>query len=186
MSQPERNQEFANTLNESARLLSQNRPGEAAAKLEKLLEQSPENADVAVNLSGAYILQRKWDKAVRTLKTAVKVNPENAMLWANLGAAELGRLEVAGPKQQRRAIDAYYKALKVDPYAPNVHYHLGLIYKEQGEFTRALAMFQRAIEVNPADRDAAYWLQRMRAAGTDNDADDNPPSDDTSAGQRLS
>jgi len=172
MSEPEYSKEFQETLNESARLLRQNRPGEAADRLERLYEQAPDNPDVAINLSGAYILQRKWDKAVEMLTTAVEANPENAMLWTNLGAAQLGRLEVAGPKQQERAMEAYWQALRVDPHAPNVHYHLGLIYKERGELTRASAMFQRAVEVNPTDRDAQYWLKRLTVAGLHEAPDD--------------
>lgn len=174
-------QEFRDALNESARLLSQNRPGEAVQRLEPLYAEAPEDADVAINLSGAYILQRKWDKAVQVLDEAVKANPDNAMLWANLGAARLGRLEMAGPKQQEQAIEAYWQALHVDPHAPNVHYHLGLIYKERGELTRASAMFQRAVEVNPADVDARYWLKRLTVAGMNEpDADDASSSDSDS------
>jgi tetratricopeptide (TPR) repeat protein len=167
MSESGQSQEFQNALNESARLLSQNRPGEALQRLEPLYVQAPEDADVAINLSGAYILQRKWDKAVTVLEEAVKANPDNAMLWTNMGAAQLGRLEVAGPKQQQRAVEAYWQALRADPYAPNVHYQLGLIYKERGELTRASAMFQRALEVNPGDKDARYWLKRLSVAGID-------------------
>jgi tetratricopeptide (TPR) repeat protein len=58
---------------------------------------------------------------------------------------------------------AYQRALQVNPEAPNVHYHLGLIYKERGELSRASAFFQRALEVNPADKDARYWLDRLSA-----------------------
>ncbi len=178
MKEQKQPQEFKATLNESALLLAQNRPGEAAAKLEPLLELAPDDADVAVNLSGAYILQRKWDKAVRMLTEAVKLNPDNAMLWANLGAAQLGRLETAGPKQQQHAVDAYYQALKADPYAPNVHYHLGLIHKERGELTRATAMFQRAVEVNATDVDARNWLERLADTGLEPDGD----TDDVQSG----
>ncbi len=153
--------EFKRQLNESARLLGQNRPGEAVEKLLPLSEQSPDHPDVLINLSGAYILQRKWNMAVRVLKIGLKSHPTNAMLWANLGAAELGRLETSGPRQQDKAIAAYQHALQVDPEAPNVHYHLGLIYKERKELMRSAAFFQRALEVNPADRDARYWLDRL-------------------------
>lgn len=153
--------DFTRALNESAQLLQQNRPGEAEAKLLPLYENSPEHPDVLINLSGAYILQRKWDKAVRLLNKGAKAHPNNAMLWMNLGAAQLGRLETAGPKQQDRAIEAYQRALQANPSTPNAHYHLGLIYKERGELTRAMAFFQRALEVNPADRDARYWLDRL-------------------------
>ena len=153
--------EYKTALNESARLLQQNEPDEALAVLEPYLARLPADADLAINVGGAYILQRKWDKAVGVLKKAAEVNPDNAMLWINLAAAELGRLEVAGPQQQARAIDAYQRALKADPMAPNVHYSLGLIHKERGELMRASAFFQRALEVNPADRDARYWLERI-------------------------
>jgi tetratricopeptide (TPR) repeat protein len=153
--------EFKAMLNESAQLLSQNRPDEAMEKLQRLYAEAADHPDVLINLSGAYILQRKWDKAVKLLTQAVKAHPNHAMLWMNLGAAHLGRLEVAGPKQQEKAIDAYQQALQANPEVPNAHYHLGLIYKERGELTRAAAFFQRALEVDVADRDARYWLDRL-------------------------
>lgn len=157
----EESEEFVRVLNASARLLGQNRPGEAAEQLLPLHKAAPHNADVAINLGGAYILQRKWDRAVKVLRHALAANPANSMLWANLGAAELGNLETSGPKQQERAIEAYQNALAADPAAPNVHYHLGLIYVQRRELIRASAFFQRALEVNPEDRDARYWLDRL-------------------------
>jgi tetratricopeptide (TPR) repeat protein len=175
------NPEFRQVLIESARLLMQNRPGEAEAKLLPLYQAEPENADVLINLSGAYVLQRKWNKAVKLLSKAVKVHPTNTQLWMNLGAAELGPLPVAGPQQQERAIAAYQMALRQDPLAPNVHYHLGLIYKERGEFIRASAFFQRALEVNPNDRDARLWLDRVGQMQADADRQNSAPSPDAPA-----
>ena len=163
MSESERSLSFRRALNESARLLSQNRPGEALQKLRPLYEEAPDDPDVAINLSGVYILQRRWKPAIEVLAAATKAHPDNAMLWANMAAAQLGRLETSAPKQQEKAIEAYYRALAADPSAPNVHYHLGLIYKKRGELNRACAMFQRALEVNPGDRDARYWLDRLAA-----------------------
>lgn len=153
--------DFYQRLNESAQLLALNRPGEAIDALLELYELAPEHPDVLINLSGAYILQAKWSRAVSLLQKAVATHPDNAMLWTNMGAAQLGRLELAGPQQQEKAIEAYQRALRADPTAPNVHYHLGLIYKERGELNRAGAFFQRALEVNPGDRDAQHWLDRI-------------------------
>ncbi|MCB0129902.1 MAG: tetratricopeptide repeat protein [Caldilineaceae bacterium] len=155
------NEALRRALNESARLLQQNRPGEALEFLEPFLAAAVDYPDVAINVSGAYILQRKWDQAVKVLEKAAQEHPENVMIWTNLAAARLGRLEVAGPKQQERAIHAYQRALALDPRAHNVHYALGLIYKERGEIMRACAFFQRAIEVNPTDADARMWLNRL-------------------------
>jgi tetratricopeptide (TPR) repeat protein len=161
MSNNEKSEEFRRTLHESARLLSQNRPGEALAKLAPLHKKAPTDPDVAINLGGAYILQRKWDRAVEVLNQAAEAHPSNAMLWTNLAAALLGNLETAGPQQQARAIEAYERALQADSETPNVHYHLGLIYKERGELNRATAFFQRALEVHPGDKDARSWLDQL-------------------------
>jgi tetratricopeptide (TPR) repeat protein len=152
---------YRQTMNESARLLRANRPGEAIQRLLPLYEQNQHDADVAINLGGAYILQRRWNKAVKVLEAVAKVHPKNAMLWTNLAAAYLGRLETAGPRQQEQAIGAYEKALQADPHTPNAHYHLGLIHKERGDLNRACAHFQRALETDPADRDARRWLDHL-------------------------
>lgn len=163
MSNESLSSEYKQALNASAQSLQENEPEEALAVLEPFLNRLPDDADLAINVGGAYILQRKWDKAVAVLKKAAAVNPGNVMLWTNLAAAELGPLETAGPKQQERAIAAFQQALKADPQAPNVHYSLGLIHKERGDLMRASAFFQRALEVNPVDRDARYWLERIDA-----------------------
>ncbi len=142
-------------------MLQHNRPAEAVEKLTPLYERWPTHPDVAINLGGAYILLRKWNRAVRVLRHAAESHPENAMLWANLAAAELGRLETAGPQQMAQALAAYEQALIADPQVPNVHYHMALIYKEQGALHQATASFQLALVVNPADHDARYWLERL-------------------------
>jgi len=154
---------YRTTLNESARLLRANRPGEAIAVLEPLHEDLPNDPDIAINLGGALILQRKWSKAVKVLRNAVVATPDNVLLWTNLADAYLGRLETYGPKHQANAIRAYEKALWLDPSAANVHYHLGLIYKQQGNLSRASALFQRALEIDPNDRDAQFWMDRLSA-----------------------
>ncbi|MEM7131132.1 MAG: tetratricopeptide repeat protein [Chloroflexota bacterium] len=156
--------EFRSTLIKAARYLQQNHPAEAIMMLTPLHDQDPENLDVAINLGGAYILQRKWFKAVSILEPASKTYPDNQMVWMNLAAAYLGTLELSGPAQQQRAIDAYEKVLAIDSRAQNVHYHLGLIYKDQHKYEQAKRYFQEAIQVNPADRDARLWLQRMDGA----------------------
>jgi tetratricopeptide (TPR) repeat protein len=169
-------EEFHRALSEGAWLLRQNRPQEATERLLPLWEMAPTNADVAINLGGAYILQGKWNKAERVLSRAAELHPDNVMIWINLGAAHLGRLELSGPKQQERAIRAYERALALDPYAPNVHYHLGLIYKDRGDIDQAANAFERALEVNPADRDAQYWLgwlERQRQARADAQSSDD-------------
>lgn len=161
MSVDRQSEEFTRALAEGAWLLRTNRPREAVEKLLPLYEQAPANADVAINLGGAYILMAKWNKAVRVLSKAAELHPDNPMVWTNLAAAHLGRLELSGPQQQQRAIRAYLRALEIDPATPNVHYHLGLIHKDRGDLAKAIEYFEGARAVNPADQDAQYWIERL-------------------------
>ena len=141
---------------------------------QEMLKAAADRKALAINLGGALILERKWNRAEAILRQATTANPHNIMLWTNLAAAHLGNWETAGPKQQERAIAAYEKALALDPQAPNIHYHLGLIYKERRDWRNAIAYFEQALAVAPNDRDARRWLDQINAIRAD-EADSEQP-----------
>ncbi len=155
--------EFYRLLNEGAKLLAQRRVQEAAPLLEKAYYLDPENVEVKINLGGAYILQGRFQDAIPILEEAAEQAPDNPMVWTNLAAAYLGHVEHASPERQEAAIEAFKKALAADPKAPHVDYNLGLIYMHRGDLPSALAHFQRALEVNPEDRDAAHYVRTLQA-----------------------
>jgi Tfp pilus assembly protein PilF len=134
----------------------------------------PQNGAAAINLGGAYILQGKYSRAIPVLEAAIHLEPENAMAWVNLAAAYLGKLPLATQEHQERAIEAYERALVLDPRAPNVHYNLGLIYLERRDMLRAAAHFYSALETDPTDRDARYWLDRIHKEPTDRQSGELP------------
>ncbi|NOX62881.1 MAG: tetratricopeptide repeat protein [Chloroflexi bacterium] len=151
-------------LNEGARLLRAERAEEALAPLGRAYELAPDDPDVAMTYGGALIMNAKWSKAVAVLEKAVSQHPENARLWLNLAAAYLGRLKLSSRQAQERAIEAYERAIAIDPVAPSAHYNVGLIHAERKDWEQAEQWFQAALRANPADKDAAYWLERVRAA----------------------
>ncbi len=153
---------FTDLLNQGARLLANQRPGEALTPLHAALRLAPDNVSVAINLGGAYIMQHKYRQATPILERAAELEPDNAMVWMNLAAAYLGRLELSTQATQDKAIAAFEKAAQIDPNLHNVHYNLGLIYKDRGEISRARAHFQRALEIAPHDRDASHWLRLLQ------------------------
>lgn len=138
-------------------------PDRAVQPLEQAHELDPSDADVALNLSGAYILTKKFRRAVPILEALSEQEPGNPMVWTNLGAAYLGNPVLARDEEQRRAIAAFKRALEVDPVAPNVAYNIALIYRDRHEIDRAIYWFERAIKANPNDRDARSILRRLLA-----------------------
>lgn len=145
------------------RLLHEGSYDEAIALLEALYEENPDHVEYALNLGGAYILQRRYEAAQQILEQAAQQAPDNANIWVNLAAARLGPLEESSEAQQRDAIEAYEQALAANPETPNVHYMLGLIYRSRKDNMRAVAHFTKALEQDPTDDDARRMLSAIAA-----------------------
>ena len=144
-------------------LLQQSAPAEALPLLQQAHKLDPENRDLTLNLSGAYILTRKFKRAVPLLEGLLASEPENAMVWTNLAAAYLGNPILARREEQEKAIEAYKQALVHDPVAPSVAYNIGLIYRDQKNNDEAVYWFRRALQANPRDRDARLLLDQLQA-----------------------
>jgi protein O-GlcNAc transferase len=154
---------FNQELNRGARLLGQGRAQQAQAILERLAQVRPDDLSVAINLGGAYILNKQFSRAIPILEAVIEREPGNAMVWTNLAAAYLGNPVLATAEQQDKAIAAFERALECDPAAPHVAYNLGLIYRDRNDRGRAVHWFTRALEANPLDRDARRILERLKA-----------------------
>ncbi len=175
--------EFYRLLNEGAKLLARRQAKEAAPLLEKAYYLNPDNVEVKINLGGAYILQGRFQDAIPILEEAAEQAPDNPMVWTNLAAAYLGHVEHASPERQEAAIEAFKKALAADPKAPHVDYNLGLIYMHRGDLPTALAHFQRALEVNPEDKDAAHYVRTLQARLSAEAAQDASVDEDSDRGE---
>jgi len=153
---------FNEELNRGARLLSQGKAQQAQAILERLLKHRPDDVSAAINLGGAYILNKQFKRAVPILEAVVEREPRNAMVWTNLGAAYLGNPVLATREDQDKAIAAFERALECDPAAPHVAYNIGLIYRDRNDRDRAIHWFTRALQGNALDNDARRILERLQ------------------------
>ncbi|MCB0035974.1 MAG: tetratricopeptide repeat protein [Anaerolineales bacterium] len=151
-----------NLLTKGTRALHDGKPSEAATLLERAQSLQPDNIDVLLNLSGAYILTKKFKQAVVVLEQLKELEPDNAMIWTNLGAAYLGNPVLAKDEDQQKAIAAFERALALQPQAPHVAYNLGLVHRDRAEYAKALQWFQQAAEHNPQDSDAHYYIEQMK------------------------
>jgi len=153
--------EYFKLLRRGTRALRNGRISEATRLLEQAYELNSTDGDIILNLGGAYILSKQFSKAVAILEPLSEREPDNPMVWTNLGAAYLGNPVLATSEKQQRAIGAFKLAIALNPKAPNVAYNLGLIYRDRKEIEQALYWFQRALEANPDDRDAQYYIRKL-------------------------
>ncbi|MCA9937867.1 MAG: tetratricopeptide repeat protein [Anaerolineales bacterium] len=143
-------------------LLMQGNHDEAVASLEQAYELDQAHSQAALNLSGAYILTKQFKRAVAVLERLSQREPDNPVVWQNLGAAYLGNPILATDNMQQQAIDAFRRALDLNPAAPNVAYNLGLVHRDRREYGEATFWFRRAVQTNPNDDDARQLLARVR------------------------
>lgn len=130
--------------------------------LERACDLDGENFDAALNLSGAYILAKKFGLAATLLESWQTAVADNAQLWVNLGAAYLGNPILAKEEDQQKAISAFERALELDPEAHSVAYNMGLIYRDRQQYDEALRWFERAAQNNQQDADARYYIEQMK------------------------
>lgn len=161
MSDEQLQRRFRNLLLKGTRALQAGEMETAVRLLERATQLLPSHVDAQLNLSGAYILTKQFKKAAAVLELAATLDPENAMIWTNLGAAYLGNPILAKEEEQQRAIEAFERALNLNPVAPNVAYNIGLIYRDKQDHSAALHWFQRALHANPQDKDARYYVGVM-------------------------
>ena len=155
-------EEFNDLLVEGTRMLQNSQQLRAAELLEKAHEIDPENFDAALNLSAAYILMGSFKKAVPLLENLVDRDEASAAVFTNLGAAYLGNPVLARDEDQLKAINAFNRALEVDPPAPNAAYNIGLIYRDRREYDKAEEWFTKAVEDFPDDKDAENQILKIQ------------------------
>jgi tetratricopeptide (TPR) repeat protein len=150
-------------------LLHQGKATSAVPYLEQAKEMQPQDVDAGINLAGAYILSRKFKKAVKILEPLSESNPDNPKIWTNLGAAYLGNPVLANDEEQTRSIAAFEHALDLDPVAPSVAYNIGLVYRDRQEYDKAIEWFETAIQHNPRDQHARNILAKLQAGQESDD-----------------
>ncbi|ACG74292.1 Tetratricopeptide TPR_2 repeat protein [Anaeromyxobacter sp. K] len=109
----------------------------------------------------------------------VAKDPRNVRAWIQLGN------DYFDSRQAQKAVEAYGRALELEPNTPDVLTDQGVMYRDLGNFDKAIANFKKANEVDPkhvqslfnlgvvylhdlqdADKAAKAWNQVISAAPT--------------------
>jgi tetratricopeptide (TPR) repeat protein len=109
------------------------------------------------------IIEKKLDSgditgAIKFIESLIKDNPND------LDALNLLAIAHRLNGDFNTAMKILKKSLKIDPYYPETHYHLGLLYYEQGDYLKAIEEFYKAIE-NYLPREKSWKSDAYTALG---------------------
>ncbi len=80
---------------------------------------------------------------IAAMRQLVDRDPGNAKGWVALGNAYFDS------QQREKAVEAYSKALQLEPNNPDVLTDQGVMYRELGAFDKAIANFEKASTIDP-------------------------------------
>jgi tetratricopeptide (TPR) repeat protein len=121
-------------------------PG-AIADLEAATRLKPDNAEFATNLGIAYRHAKREDDAIKAFQKALALAPNDASIHFNLGAA-YRRQSPKNPDMIPKAIAEYETATTLDPGQTDAWFDLGFMYKQDHQTDKAIAAFNRYLELN--------------------------------------
>ncbi|MEW5976496.1 MAG: tetratricopeptide repeat protein [Acidobacteriota bacterium] len=147
--------------------LEQNQPEQAAAELQKAVQQDPKSYPALYNLGLAYWNLRKLDASLASFQQAHRLQPAEANARYYLGRIHLARGEATQAIQ-------FLKGLVENQITPlaDEHYQLGLAYLKAGQGQAAVEVLQAASKRRPEDSSVHEALGRAyQAAGRQADAE---------------
>ena len=135
----------------------------AIEKYEHVLRLTPDNQEGFTNLGAAYFDNDQWDKAAEAWQTAIEIEAD-PIGYLNLGTAEYYRqnYELAA-KHFRAGIYIWSEFYPLWGKLGATLERLGDTDESQSSFQNAAVYAEAAIEVNPKDSRAMYYLASYSA-----------------------
>jgi predicted O-linked N-acetylglucosamine transferase (SPINDLY family) len=155
-------------------LLDTEQLDEAEASYRREIELTPEHFGPYHNLGALLNRIGKYAEAAELFKRAISLNPNSAPSYWSLGGSYVG-LDEDSEECIALARENFEKAIELEPNVAEIHYDLGVCCWRGARLDRALASFDRAIELDPGHA-KARWARVMlwAPAFSSNGAGDAP------------
>ena len=162
------------------------------ARARRMLEASPDDPELRLELAIALIKGRRTSAAQEELDKVLAVQPRNARAHYHLGMLRQGvgdspgaiaafeqaaavdpndykslnnaAMLLAQKGELPRAQEALTKAVAVNPNDVLIHYNLGQVYGLQKKFDQSIESLEKALKLDPGNPAVQDWLNRVRAA----------------------
>lgn len=91
-----------------------------------------------------------YSRRIAEAEKIVAQNPKNLNAWISLGN------DYFDTEQAQKAINAYGKALEIEPNNPNVLTDQGVMFRKIGWYDKAIANFEKAQKIEPNHLQSLY------------------------------
>jgi tetratricopeptide (TPR) repeat protein len=147
------------SLRDAARRLPEMRDPLAALRLwdERSRRLVLEHEGGLFEADGQMLLDfRAGPRSAEPIASLAERNGPTAAEWFERGCALDG-----DPASRKQAIEAYQRALALDPEHADAHCNLGTVHYAQGRRSSALACFRRTLEIDPLHLEANFNLANL-------------------------
>jgi tetratricopeptide (TPR) repeat protein/TolB-like protein len=129
---------------------------QAVEAYQKAIERRPFYAEAHVGLGDALAAKGDVDGAIGAYQRALTHNPINSRVHVSLGRIYYGEKGL-----YYQAVNAYKRAVELDPRSVEARMGLGEVYEEKGLYGEAIDEYRRVIEADPAHAEALYNLAQV-------------------------
>lgn len=125
----------------------------------KGLSVNPNDYRIIETLGEAYFYLNKYSEALKSMQKYVDSAPQGERVSvAYFFMGEIYRIQ----QQFRHADIAYTMAINLEPDIALWWYRLGLVRESAGEYASAVQAYTRALQLNPAYKEASDGLERSK------------------------
>jgi tetratricopeptide (TPR) repeat protein len=126
---------------------------QAIEAYQKALALRPHYADAQVGLGDAKAAKGDNEGAIANYQKALALDPLNARVHFSLAKIYYGEKGL-----YYEAVNAYKKAIELDPYFLDARMGLGEVYEDKGLYKDAIAEYKKVVEADPKHTGAHYNL----------------------------
>lgn len=121
---------------------------EAISLMSQAIFYHPDIAIYYSNRAALYQRLGRHKEAVNDFYDSLQIDPKQVGVWVNFGNSLVELKKISG------ALDAYQKALELEPDYYYTHQMMGHAYRAQESYEEALTSFQKALSLKPDSIDA--------------------------------
>ena len=137
-------------------LQDEGKPEEVIRISKKIVQLDDRNTQALAMIGRAYMDVHEFNEALPWLQKAVEVQPKLTQNQLNLAACQIGLKQYGAAEASLKTIIAEY------PRFPMAHFHLGLVYDEQGKLLEASREYEMEIQTYGKDFMARFNLGRLK------------------------